>query len=136
MRNTLCALALLAGWATAAVPASAIAPSSLPPATSSKHWVYNRTPNCAWITVDTATVVSAWKNEGFHYIEPGGEYVFAIAPTSQLKVRAEPRHSKECSGARAADVSIVEKSSGAALGNSETTLFQDPAGQYRLRWGK
>jgi hypothetical protein len=135
LRNALCALALLAGWVTAAVPASAIAPGSVPPAGASKHWVYNRTPNCAWVTIDTATPVSAWVNEGHQWIGPGGEHVFTIPATSQLKVRAEPRHSAACSGPRAADVSIAEKGL-SAVGNSETTLFQNSAGQYHLRWGK
>jgi hypothetical protein len=123
--------ALVAVVLSAALPARAI------PAGMSSHWFYNRTGVCVWVTVDTSTWVTSWKNRAAKFLEPGKEHEFIIDKTTHLKMRAEPRHTAACTGPRSADIDITESSSSpmSMVGNSETTFFRS-GGSYHLRWGK
>jgi hypothetical protein len=123
MKRSLACLALLA---VSALPANA--------GYTTKHWVHNRSNTCAWITLDVANWARPWRNEASHMLPPGRDVVFTIDPTKELKIRAEPRANANCSGAKIADLDVVEKGGLDNLGNSQTTL-RGQAGAFTIKWG-
>ena len=116
----------------AAVLLSAASANAYPP---THHWVYNASNTCAWFTLDTSSPISTWKNRHGAFIKPGGQIEWTIDPTTELKIRAEPRLNADCSGDKVGDLDIVEKSGWTRLGSSETSLTGH-IGAFRLHWGK
>jgi hypothetical protein len=124
MKRSLICFALVA---IAALPASA--------GYTTKHWVYNRSNACAWITLDVANWARPWRNEASHMLPAGHDVMFEIDPTKELKIRAQPRRTTDCaSGASGDDLHVIEKGGLDNLGNSQTTL-RGHAGAFTIRWG-
>ncbi|HEY8322828.1 MAG TPA: hypothetical protein VIG46_13640 [Candidatus Baltobacteraceae bacterium] len=104
-------------------------------AATTRHDIYNATQMCAWMTLDIASPISPWKNKHAGFLKPGEHVTWTINAEKELKIRAEPRKTADCSSGKAGDLSIVEKSAWNVLGSSETTLAGQE-GAFRLHWGK
>jgi hypothetical protein len=120
------AAALLALALLCALPAAAA---------TTRHDIYNASNTCAWMTLDIASPISAWKNKHAGFLKPGEHVTWVINAEKELKIRAEPRENADCSGAKIGDLDIVEKSAWNVLGSSETSLTGSK-GAFRLHWGK
>jgi hypothetical protein len=112
-----------------------IAIAASPALAESKRTVYNASHTCAWITIDTATMISPWRNQAYRYLKPGERFTFAVKSDPELKVRAEPTLHADCSGGKITDLNIVEKAGARDLGDSETTLYTLHT-IFHLKWGK
>ncbi len=120
------AAAFLAATLLCALPASAA---------TTRHDVYNASNVCAWMTLDIASPISSWKNKHAGFLKPGEHVTWVINAEKELKIRAEPRKTGDCSSQKIGDLDIIEKSAWNVLGSSETTLTGHE-GAFRLHWGK
>jgi hypothetical protein len=100
------------------------------------HTVYNTTHTCAWVTVDTANMMSPWRNDAFHYVKPGESYPFKVEARPELKVRAEPTKNADCSGGKIADVDTVQKRGIDDISAAQNFKITFSGGKFHVEGGK
>jgi hypothetical protein len=63
---------------------------------------------CVWLTVDTGSAFSSYTAVKYGFVKPGERVVWTFGQMADVKFRAQPRKTAECSGDRSADVSIYK----------------------------
>ena len=101
------------------------------------HDIYNETNVCVWMPLDVSSIIrSGWTNKAAAFVKPREHTRFTIEQEHEIKVRAEPRATAECSGGRITDLDIIEKGGLGMVGSSETTVRRNAAGAFSLKWGR
>lgn len=101
------------------------------------RWVHNKTDHCVWFTIDQhATMARAWWNVEYRFIPAGESYLFKPVNSEYVKVRAEPRATKACSGGKVADLDVTTGTDMTVVPPSDTTLRGGSGQPFHLSWGK